>query len=80
MKRTLIKYQCLTALAWAVCLGSFNTIFEFLDKTLLELDVIEIILTPFSLAKLIMSKISLVSPEFHIIISMSPLSIIPKSP
>ena len=26
MKRTLIKYQCLTALAWAVCLGSFNAV------------------------------------------------------
>ena len=26
MKRNLIKYQCLTALAWAVCLGTFNAV------------------------------------------------------
>ena len=68
------------SLSASLCLGSFKTIFEFLDKTLLELDVIEIILTPFSLAKLIMSEISLVSPELDIIISISPLSMTPKSP
>ena len=68
------------SLSASACLGSFNTTVEFLDKILLVFDVIEIILIPFSLAKLIISKISFVSPEFDMIISISLLSIIPKSP